>query len=136
MGNYRDKNQTAAGSELLLQIAERQCPGTAEQPAHRIGEESTMHDLEVHQVVQAGDILQKSHDRLEIMVDERTRELRQPEAAGEEVKGLGELEHEHILRVLLKTSWRIEGTQGAALLLGLNASTLRARMRKYGTVRT
>jgi transcriptional regulator with GAF, ATPase, and Fis domain len=42
------------------------------------------------------------------------------------------LEHDHILRVLQKTGWRIEGNNGAALLLGLNPSTLRARMRKYG----
>ncbi|MDD5287468.1 MAG: helix-turn-helix domain-containing protein [Desulfuromonadaceae bacterium] len=33
--------------------------------------------------------------------------------------------------MLQKTGWRIEGKNGAAVLLGLNASTLRARMRKY-----
>jgi formate hydrogenlyase transcriptional activator len=52
-----------------------------------------------------------------------------------EVKPLIELEHDHILRVLQKTGWRIEGKSGAAGILGLNASTLRARMRKYGIVR-
>jgi formate hydrogenlyase transcriptional activator len=52
-----------------------------------------------------------------------------------EVKALGDLEQDHILKVLLQTGWRIEGGQGAAVLLGLNASTLRARMRKYGIVR-
>jgi formate hydrogenlyase transcriptional activator len=51
------------------------------------------------------------------------------------VKTLVELEHEHILNVLQQTNWRIEGQQGAALILGLNPSTLRARMRKYGIVR-
>jgi transcriptional regulator with GAF, ATPase, and Fis domain len=55
--------------------------------------------------------------------------------AGHEVKALVELEHDHILQVLQKTSWRIEGKNGAAILLGLNASTLRARMRKYGIFR-
>jgi formate hydrogenlyase transcriptional activator len=55
--------------------------------------------------------------------------------SGDAVKELGELEHDHILQVLLKTGWRIEGGQGAAVLLGLNASTLRARMRKFGIVR-
>jgi formate hydrogenlyase transcriptional activator len=54
---------------------------------------------------------------------------------GEEVKGLVELESGHILHVLKKTGWRIEGKNGAALILGLNASTLRARMRKYGIAR-
>jgi DNA-binding NtrC family response regulator len=54
------------------------------------------------------------------------------EQSGEEVKALAELEQNHIIQVLRKTSWRIEGQNGAALLLGLNPSTLRARMRKYG----
>jgi PAS domain S-box-containing protein len=54
---------------------------------------------------------------------------------GQEVKALAELEHDHILQVLQKTGWRIEGKNGAATLLGLNPSTLRARMRKYGIVR-
>ena len=51
---------------------------------------------------------------------------------GEEVKALAGMEQEHILQVLHKTAWRIEGPTGAAVLLGLNPSTLRARMRKYG----
>jgi len=57
------------------------------------------------------------------------------ETATGEVKALVELEHDHILQVLQKTGWRIEGKNGAAVLLGLNASTLRARMRKYGIFR-
>ena len=48
------------------------------------------------------------------------------------VKPLAQVEHDHILQVLHKTGWRIEGKKGAAKLLGLNASTLRARIRKYG----
>jgi transcriptional regulator with GAF, ATPase, and Fis domain len=52
-----------------------------------------------------------------------------------DVKALVDLEHDHILQTLKKTAWRIEGKNGAALLLGLNASTLRARMRKYGIAR-
>ena len=54
---------------------------------------------------------------------------------GQEVKALAELEHDHILQVLQNTGWRIEGKNGAATLLGLNPSTLRARMRKYGILR-
>lgn len=57
------------------------------------------------------------------------------EPSGQDVKALVELEHDHVLQVLQKTGWRIEGKNGAALLLGLNPSTLRARMRKYGIVR-
>jgi transcriptional regulator with GAF, ATPase, and Fis domain/PAS domain-containing protein len=50
----------------------------------------------------------------------------------EDVKALADLEQDHILQVLRKTGWRIEGVNGAAVRLGLNPSTLRARMRKYG----
>jgi transcriptional regulator with GAF, ATPase, and Fis domain len=55
--------------------------------------------------------------------------------AEQDVKALVDVEHDHILQVLQKTGWRIEGKKGAALLLGLNPSTLRARMRKYGIQR-
>lgn len=54
---------------------------------------------------------------------------------GQDIKALAEIEHDHILQVLKKTDWRIEGKNGAAILLGLNPSTLRARMRKYHIVR-
>jgi formate hydrogenlyase transcriptional activator len=57
------------------------------------------------------------------------------EPVAQDIKALAELEHDHILQVLQKTGWRIEGKNGAALLLGLNPSTLRARMRKYGILR-
>jgi DNA-binding NtrC family response regulator len=61
------------------------------------------------------------------------RQTEEPE--GQEIKVLVDLERDHILNVLKKTAWRIEGKNGAAGILGLNASTLRARMRKYGIVR-
>jgi len=50
----------------------------------------------------------------------------------EDLKILADVERDHILQALQKTSWRIEGKNGAAILLGINPSTLRARMRKYG----
>ena len=53
----------------------------------------------------------------------------------EEEMCLIELEQDHILHVLERTGWRIEGKSGAAALLGLNPSTLRARMRKHGILR-
>jgi transcriptional regulator with GAF, ATPase, and Fis domain len=62
----------------------------------------------------------------------RNSEVRQ---VAESVKGVIGMEQEQILRVLENTGWRIEGKNGAAELLGLNPSTLRARMRKYGIVR-
>ncbi len=54
---------------------------------------------------------------------------------GREIKALVDLEHDHIQMMLRKTGWRIEGKSGAAILLGINPSTLRARMRKYGISR-
>jgi DNA-binding NtrC family response regulator len=50
----------------------------------------------------------------------------------QDIKALADLERDHILQVLQKTGWRIEGEKGAATILGLNPSTLRARMRKCG----
>ena len=47
-------------------------------------------------------------------------------------KTLQEVESAHILSVLKLTNWIIEGKSGAALILGLNPSTLRGRMRKLG----
>ncbi|WP_020676826.1 sigma-54-dependent transcriptional regulator [Geopsychrobacter electrodiphilus] len=57
------------------------------------------------------------------------------EVENQEIKALADLEHDHICQVLQQTGWRIEGKSGAALLLGLNPSTLRARMRKMGIAR-
>ena len=71
-----------------------------------------------------------------LQVLDRLENLRKPvEPSEQDFKALVEMEHDHILQVLQKTGWRIEGKNGAAILLGLNASTLRARMRKYGIVR-
>jgi formate hydrogenlyase transcriptional activator len=56
-----------------------------------------------------------------------------PEGGG--IRALVDLEHDHILQVLKKTGWRVEGANGAAIILGINASTLRARMRKFGIAR-
>ncbi|MBN1829680.1 MAG: sigma 54-interacting transcriptional regulator [Deltaproteobacteria bacterium] len=51
------------------------------------------------------------------------------------VRTLEETERNQILKILSETRWRIEGTNGAAVILGINASTLRARMHKLGIVR-
>jgi len=51
------------------------------------------------------------------------------------VKGIAELERDHIHQVLQKTGWRINGEKGAAVILGINPSTLRARIKKLGIVR-
>lgn len=57
------------------------------------------------------------------------------EGTGQDLKTLIDLEREHILHVLQKTNWRVEGKSGAAFILDMNPSTLRARMRKLGIQR-
>ena len=51
------------------------------------------------------------------------------------VQTLEEMERNQIFKTLSETRWRIEGKDGAAAILGLNPSTLRARMHKLGIVR-
>jgi DNA-binding NtrC family response regulator len=48
---------------------------------------------------------------------------------------LEEMERQHILDVLEHTNWRVSGDKGAAKILGLNATTLEARMKKLGIQR-
>jgi len=51
-------------------------------------------------------------------------------------QNIDQVERNHILEVLMRTNWRIEGTDGAAALLNLNPSTLRSRMKKLGVQRS
>jgi DNA-binding NtrC family response regulator len=51
------------------------------------------------------------------------------------VRTLEEMERNQILKTLSETRWRIEGKDGAATILGLHPSTLRARMHKLGILR-
>jgi formate hydrogenlyase transcriptional activator len=51
------------------------------------------------------------------------------------VQTLEEMERNQIFKTLSETRWRIEGKDGAAAILGLHPSTLRARMHKLGIVR-
>lgn len=46
-------------------------------------------------------------------------------------KTLETVERDHIVRVLEQTQWKVSGKNSAAEILGLNRSTLRARMRKF-----
>jgi PAS domain S-box-containing protein len=48
---------------------------------------------------------------------------------------MDEVEKEHIINVLEKTNWKVSGEKGAAKILGLNATTLEARMKKLGVER-
>ena len=62
-------------------------------------------------------------------------QVRMPEDAGEKTAGiltLEEYEARHIREALRQTGWRIKGEDGAAMLLGINPSTLYSRMQKLG----
>ncbi len=45
-------------------------------------------------------------------------------------KTLEQVEHDYIVQVLEQTNWKVSGENSATRILGLNRSTLRARMRK------
>ena len=51
------------------------------------------------------------------------------------VRTLEETERSQILKILTETGWRIEGKDGAAAILGIHPSTLRARLHKLEIVR-
>ncbi len=48
---------------------------------------------------------------------------------------LEDIERDHIIEVLKSTGWKVSGEKGAAKILGLNATTLEARMKKLGIKR-
>lgn len=48
---------------------------------------------------------------------------------------LGDVEKDHIIETLRKTGWKVSGEKGAAKILGLNPTTLEARMKKLGIKR-
>jgi formate hydrogenlyase transcriptional activator len=48
---------------------------------------------------------------------------------------LEDIERNHIIETLNKTGWKVSGEKGAAKILGLNPTTLEARMKKLGIKR-
>lgn len=74
-------------------------------------------------IISQGDTLILSED-VHIQSPEKTE--------GRSGMALEDVEKKHIMKVLEKTKWRIYGPKGAALLLGLNPSTLRFRIKKLG----
>jgi formate hydrogenlyase transcriptional activator len=54
------------------------------------------------------------------------------EPGGEPPLRLADAERQHILAVLKRTGWIIEGPKGAAKILGLHPNTLRGRVKRLG----
>jgi transcriptional regulator with GAF, ATPase, and Fis domain len=52
------------------------------------------------------------------------------------VRDLGQVQRNHILRVLAESAWQIAGPGGAAQVLGMHPNTLRYRMKKLGIRRS
>ncbi len=83
------------------------------------------HVIERAVITSTGPVLQLA-DRLEHEA---------PEPKEESIKNLAAMEREHILKVLRKTRWKINGEGGAAALLNIHPSTLRFRIKKLGIER-
>jgi PAS domain S-box-containing protein len=56
-------------------------------------------------------------------------------ASSDKLLPLEEMERQHIIAALEKTNWKVSGEKGAAKILGLNPTTLEARMKKMGIAR-
>jgi transcriptional regulator with GAF, ATPase, and Fis domain len=67
------------------------------------------------------------------LVDELKKPDKELPASG---RTLEEVEREYIIRVLEKVRWKVSGKNSASEILGLDRSTLRARMRKLNIRRT
>ncbi|MDY0350287.1 MAG: sigma 54-interacting transcriptional regulator [Desulfobulbaceae bacterium] len=63
-----------------------------------------------------------------LRLPEGLREVRN--GMNNEFKTLRDMEREYILKVLDKTGWKVSGANSAAEILGMDRSTLRARMKK------
>lgn len=74
-------------------------------------------------------------EQLVVSVVDSAQENVPKESESPQSKDLAEVEREHILRTVQETGWRIEGSKGAAQLLGLQPNTLRARLKKLGITR-
>jgi PAS domain S-box-containing protein len=109
------KTLTSVTAATMQSLQAHAWPGNVRELAHVI-ERSVIHSQ--------GDVL-RMVDRFEETPDEPSLS----------VKTLEEVEKEHIISILEHAGWRIEGSSGAAHLLGLKPSTLRARMTKLGIQR-
>ncbi|HEV3256730.1 MAG TPA: sigma 54-interacting transcriptional regulator [Gemmataceae bacterium] len=82
--------------------------------------------LERAVILAQGDTLEIGPDLLPIST---------PAAPSQGQLDLATLERNHVLTVLQQTNWVIDGSRGAAKILGLHHNTLRSRMKKLGISR-
>lgn len=85
---------------------------------------------ELENVIECGVIL-SNDGKLHADDALRTRPAAPSETAA---RTFDEVARQHILGVLERTGWRIEGPRGAAAMLALHPNTLRSRMKKLGIV--
>ncbi len=76
-------------------------------------------------------VINSSGPKLRLVDELRTRS----KYISTETKTMEAVEREHIMHILDQTQWKVSGENGAAEMLGLNRSTLRARMRKLGIIK-
>jgi formate hydrogenlyase transcriptional activator len=71
------------------------------------------------------------------MVDDFNKPLANLNKAHKTVgtKTLEQVERDYIVQVLEQTNWKVSGENSATEILGLNRSTLRARMRKLDIIK-
>ena len=96
----------------------------------------SMHRLQAHSwpgnVRELANVVERAVIHTQGSVLHLADSLEQAREEAPAVMSLEEMEREYIIRILENTGWRVEGPYGAAKILGLNASTLRARMSKFG----
>jgi DNA-binding NtrC family response regulator len=88
---------------------------------------------ELENVIERAVILSKGPS-LEIE-DELFPSMDLPDQEEKQPLTLEKVEREHILKILEKTRWVVDGQKGAAKILKLHPSTLRSRMQKLGIQR-
>ena len=87
---------------------------------------------ELENVIERAMIL--SHEPV-LRIDEHVLGSQDSSFTASPPSGLKDLERRHILQTLTLTKWHIEGSDGAAVRLGIPPSTLRSRMKQFGMKR-
>ncbi len=84
-------------------------------------------------ILASSPVLSIEPERLPVRQEATVSEVMAPDALPTD--SLNAVQREHILEMLHKTRWVLEGERGAASLLGMKPATLRHRMKKLGIAR-